>query len=149
MAVPLGYTRYWCSYQRHCGNAGAITQRGSDSAVAAESGSTTQSGSTTRFRRVLPARATNPRTGGRLTPTPAHVPGIFFNTDGIHWLSFPVPYRLLEIVVLRWRRRTGWPRFYSLYGSFVFLSSPLRAPLMCSIGCLPFRFSLSGRKFTS
>ena len=78
-----------------------------------------------------------------------HVPGIFFNIDGIHWLSFPVrdvPYKLLEIVVLRWRRLIGWQRFYGLYDSFVFLSSPLRAPLMCSIGCLPFRISLTGRK---
>ena len=51
---------------------GAITQRGSDTAVAAESGSTTQSGSTTRSRRVPPARgdqlknwrATDPKTSG-------------------------------------------------------------------------------------
>ena len=70
------------------------------------------------------------------------MPGIFFNTDGFHWLSFPVRYRLLEIVVLRWRRCIGWLRFYGLYGSFVFLSSPLRAPLMCSIGCLPLDGSL-------
>ena len=77
------------------------------------------------------------------------MPGIFFNTDGNHWLSFPVPYWLLEIVVLRLRRRSGWLRFYGLYGSFVFLSSPLCAPLMCSIGCLPFRISLTGGKFTS
>ena len=36
------------------------------------------------------------------------MPGIFFNTDGIHWLSFPVPFTLLEIVVLRTLAETYW-----------------------------------------
>ena len=53
----------------------------------------------TNYKMVRPPLLLNLNIGG-------HVPGIFFNTDGIHWLSFPVPRRLLEIVALRWRRRS-------------------------------------------
>ena len=92
---------------------------------------------------------TNPKTGQAadtfLTSTSAVTCAGYFLTLTIHWLSFPVPYRLLEVVVLRWLRLIGWLRFYGLYDSFVFLSSPLRAPLLCSIGCLPFRISLTAR----
>ena len=57
-------------------------------------------------------RATDPKTSGHQPKNwsgrryffnlnvGGHVPGIFFNTDGIHWLSFPVPFTLLEIVVV-------------------------------------------------
>ena len=42
--------RYWCSYQRHRGNAGTKVSS---------------------HKRTLPARTTNPKTGGRLTQGPA------------------------------------------------------------------------------
>ena len=78
-----------------------MTQSESDSAVAAESGS----GSTTRFMAGTPRKGDQPKnwSGRRYflnLNVGGHVPGIFFNTDGIHWLSFPVPFTLLEIVVV-------------------------------------------------
>ena len=61
----VGDARYWCSYQQHRGNAG--TQVSS-------------------HKRAPPARATNPKTGGRLTQAPAGTmdrPPFLFNQVGI------------------------------------------------------------------
>ena len=90
-------------------------------------------------------RATDPSTSGHQPPNwtgrryffnlnvGGHVPGILFNIDGIRWLSFPVPYRLLEIVALRWRRLIGWLRFLR---SLRFFRLPVVSPCALLL-CVP------------
>ena len=87
------------------------------------------------------------------------MPGIFFNTDGIHWLSFPVPFTLLEIVVVDFHgdvfevsslcpTMRCWSGFvYGVRGWLMELTitflSDLSAPLCFSsafFSPLPFRF---------
>ena len=126
MAAPLEDTRYWCTYQRHCGNAGPRVTGGRTSGIVGMLGpvllvdvpaalweSWAQSSWSTYQRHcgnagpkgfVAKAGTTNPKTGGhrfRGTGFATCNPQELFNTAGVFTCTLALPCGALEVDVAR------------------------------------------------
>ena len=87
VAVRLESTSYWCTYQRHCGNAGTRVTGGRTSGIVECWDPRYWCSYPKGFeaRAGTPRRATNPKTGGRRPKERSSsqvTPQLFFNTVG-------------------------------------------------------------------